>query len=253
MRAIPTITKNLLIINVLMFLATWVFGLKGIELSDYLGLHFFMAGDFRIYQFITYMFMHGGFQHIFFNMFALWMFGVVVENTWGPKKFLFYYIVCGIGAGTCAIQQLCHRRNGFVPDCEHRRCHIADGSIPQSVEHCGCFGCGVWHPTRFRNALSGAAYIHFPTAGAYQSQMVRDDICCDRTLFRARNEGRRYCPFCPPRRYVVRLAYNKILETTSRLRLLRRSWRAVLRQHETQMGDAKGQGCAERQQSRPGT
>ena len=112
MRAIPTITKNLLIINVLMFLATWVFGLKGIELSDYLGLHFFMAGDFRIYQFITYMFMHGGFQHIFFNMFALWMFGVVVENTWGPKKFLFYYIVCGIGAGL--VQELVQYSNYVI-------------------------------------------------------------------------------------------------------------------------------------------
>ncbi|RRC98421.1 rhomboid family intramembrane serine protease [Prevotella sp. OH937_COT-195] len=99
MRGIPTITKNLLIINVLMFLATWVFQMKGIELAEYLGLHFFMADDFRVYQLVTYMFMHGGFQHIFFNMFALWMFGVVVENTWGAKKFLFYYIVCGIGAG----------------------------------------------------------------------------------------------------------------------------------------------------------
>lgn len=99
MRSIPTVTKNLLIINVLMFIATWVFEMKGVDLSDYLGLHFFMASDFKVYQLITYMFMHGGFQHIFFNMFALWMFGVVVENTWGPKKFLFYYIACGIGAG----------------------------------------------------------------------------------------------------------------------------------------------------------
>lgn len=99
MRSIPTVTKNLLIINVLMFIATWVFGMKGVDLSDYLGLHFFMASDFKIYQLITYMFMHKGFEHIFFNMFALWMFGVVVENTWGPKKFLFYFLVCGIGAG----------------------------------------------------------------------------------------------------------------------------------------------------------
>ena len=99
MRSIPTVTKNLLIINVLMFVATWVFGMKGVDLRDYLGLHFFMASDFKLYQLITYMFIHAGFEHIFFNMFALWMFGVVVENTWGPKKFLFYFIVCGIGAG----------------------------------------------------------------------------------------------------------------------------------------------------------
>ena len=88
MRSIPAVTKNLLIINVLMFIATWVFQMRGIELADYLGLHFFMASDFRVYQFVTYMFMHGGFQHIFFNMFALWMFCVLVENTLGSRRFL---------------------------------------------------------------------------------------------------------------------------------------------------------------------
>ena len=99
MRNIPVITKNLLIINVLMFLATYVFQRTGVDLNELLGLHFVMASNFRIYQFVTYMFMHGGFAHLFFNMFALWMFGCVVENVWGPKKFLFYYILCGIGAG----------------------------------------------------------------------------------------------------------------------------------------------------------
>lgn len=96
---IPAITKNLLIINVLMFAATWVFGRQGLDLNGVLGLHFFMASDFRLYQLFTYMFMHAGLTHLFFNMFALWMFGCVVENVWGPKKFLFYYIVCGVGAG----------------------------------------------------------------------------------------------------------------------------------------------------------
>ena len=92
-------TKNLLIINFLAFVATWVLELRGIDLTSMLGLHFFMAKDFHLYQFVTYMFLHGGFTHIFFNMFALWMFGAVVERVWGPKKFLFYYISCGIGAG----------------------------------------------------------------------------------------------------------------------------------------------------------
>lgn len=96
---IPAITKNLLIINVLMFAATWVFGRQGVDLNSVFGLHFFLARDFQIYQLFTYMFMHAGFTHLFFNMFALWMFGCVVENVWGPKKFLFYYMVCGVGAG----------------------------------------------------------------------------------------------------------------------------------------------------------
>ena len=96
---IPTITKNLLIINVLMFLALIVFEGRGIDLNNVLGLHFFLASDFHLYQLLTYMFMHGGFTHILFNMFTLWMFGGIVEQVWGPKKFLFYYIACGVGAG----------------------------------------------------------------------------------------------------------------------------------------------------------
>ena len=98
MRSIPTVTKNLLIINVLAFAAMYVFRSQ-VDLNDILGLHFFLASDFRIYQLVTYMFMHASFEHIFFNMFALWMFGCVVERVWGPKKFLFYYLSCGIGAG----------------------------------------------------------------------------------------------------------------------------------------------------------
>ena len=95
----PTVTKNLIIINVLLFLAQFVAQSYGINLSDYLGLHFFLADNFNPAQLFTYMFMHGGFTHIFFNMFAVWMFGRILEQVWGPKRFLFYYILCGVGAG----------------------------------------------------------------------------------------------------------------------------------------------------------
>ena len=71
----PTVTKNLIIINVLFYLGTIVAQSYGIDLANYLGLHFFMAEDFNPAQLITYMFMHGGFTHLFFNMFAVWMFG----------------------------------------------------------------------------------------------------------------------------------------------------------------------------------
>ena len=96
---IPVITKNLLIINVIAFLATMVLQMRGIDLADIGGLHFFMADNFHLYQFISYLFLHANFMHILSNMFGLWMFGCVIENVWGPKKFLFYYITCGIGAG----------------------------------------------------------------------------------------------------------------------------------------------------------
>jgi membrane associated rhomboid family serine protease len=99
MGSIPVVTRNLLIINVLAFLASVVLGMNGVDLNNILGLHFLLAKDFHLYQLFTYMFMHGGWWHLFFNMFALWMFGCVVERVWGPKKFLFYYIFCGIGAG----------------------------------------------------------------------------------------------------------------------------------------------------------
>ena len=106
MNSIPTVTKNLLIINALCFFGGVVAMKYGIDLNDLLGLHFFMASDFNPAQLITYMFMHGGFQHIFFNMFALWMFGRTLEQVWGPKRFLSYYMVCGIGAGL--VQELVH-------------------------------------------------------------------------------------------------------------------------------------------------
>ena len=91
----PTITKNLLIINALAFLATLVYP----ALNDIGGLHFFMASDFNVLQLVSYMFLHASWTHILFNMFALWMFGRVMESVWGGRKFLFYYISCGIGAG----------------------------------------------------------------------------------------------------------------------------------------------------------
>ena len=94
---LPIAVKNLLIINGLFFLAKIALASR-IDLDAWLGLHYIGAPDFHVWQFITYMFMHGNFGHLFFNMFALWMFGSAVENAWGTKRFLFYYFFTGIGA-----------------------------------------------------------------------------------------------------------------------------------------------------------
>ena len=99
MNTIPPVTKNLLIINVLCFLASLALALHGIELEEMFGLHFFLASNFRPWQLFTYMFLHGGWAHLFFNMFALWMFGRIIEQTLGQGRFLFYYLTCGLGAG----------------------------------------------------------------------------------------------------------------------------------------------------------
>lgn len=102
--SLPVVIKNLLIINGLFFLAAAVLkSQKTIDLSDYLGLHYFTSDLFKPYQFVTYMFMHadldsGGIFHIGFNMLALFMFGNVLENLWGPKRFLTFYMITGIGA-----------------------------------------------------------------------------------------------------------------------------------------------------------
>jgi len=97
----PPVTKNLIIINCLMFMAQLVFEQRGIDLTDYLGLHFAAADDFGIYQLVSYMFLHGNLTHLLFNMFSLWMFGRIIEQVMGPRRFLLYYFVCGIGAGLC--------------------------------------------------------------------------------------------------------------------------------------------------------
>ena len=99
-RVLPTVVKNLLIINALMYLAYVVLAkIQVVDLSYWLGIWSLQTGMFRIWQPITYMFMHGSFDHLFFNMFSLWMFGATLENIWGPKRFLFFYLICGIGAG----------------------------------------------------------------------------------------------------------------------------------------------------------
>jgi len=110
LNSIPPVVKNIIAINLILWLATLVapgfFAKWGInvDLTDILGMHYWASNKFSPAQLVTYIFMHGGFNHIFFNMFALYMFGGVLEQMWGPKRFLFYYLVTGVGAGI--IQQL---------------------------------------------------------------------------------------------------------------------------------------------------
>ena len=101
LNSIPPVTKNLIIINLLFWVASLALPKVGIDLVDLLGLHFPGATDFKAYQIVSYMFMHDthSFAHVFFNMFAGYMFGRVLENVWGPKRFLIFYFVTGIGAG----------------------------------------------------------------------------------------------------------------------------------------------------------
>jgi len=96
---IPPVVKNLILINVVMLLALYTTaGVFNFDLNGALGLYFPRSDHFKPYQVITHMFMHCGFAHLFFNMFALFMFGRVLEAVWGPKRFFIYYFVSGLGA-----------------------------------------------------------------------------------------------------------------------------------------------------------
>lgn len=98
---LPPVIKNLLIINIIVFVGDQLLSRMGIELTNWTALHNFQSEHFTPIQFVTYMFMHGNIAHIFFNMFALVMFGRVLEQVWGSKRFLTFYLVTGIGAALC--------------------------------------------------------------------------------------------------------------------------------------------------------
>jgi membrane associated rhomboid family serine protease len=104
----PPVVKNLIIINVLVWVAQLIYDRQGYDLSSILALYPLGSEDFKPYQIATHMFAHAAydspvhwniqFSHILFNMFGLWMFGRVLENVWGPKRFLLFYLICGVGA-----------------------------------------------------------------------------------------------------------------------------------------------------------
>lgn len=104
MRNIPVVTRYLLIANFMIFFLVAILQRYGIDLNTLCGLHFVSAPSFHWFQPFTYMFLHANFSHIFFNMFAVWMFAPVIEQEWGARRFAIYYLVCGLGAAL--IQEL---------------------------------------------------------------------------------------------------------------------------------------------------
>lgn len=105
---LPVVIKNLIIINSLVFLAQMTSKSMGSYgwVSDFFALHNVHSELFKPHQLITHLFMHGDLGHLFFNMFALWMFGSMLENRWGPKRFLVFYVLCGLGAAALHLLSL---------------------------------------------------------------------------------------------------------------------------------------------------
>jgi membrane associated rhomboid family serine protease len=113
---LPTIIKNLLIINGLVFLAQNTFAgpTSSFSFEDYFALHAWQSDLYKPWQLITHMFLHGDFGHILGNMFALWMFGSILENLWGPKRFLLFYMLCGLGAAVIHLAILSYQLVPFA-------------------------------------------------------------------------------------------------------------------------------------------
>ncbi len=119
--SLPPVVKNIILINVLMLLVDFAAkSVFGVDLTMVLGLYFPKSEQFMPVQIVTHMFMHGGFWHIFLNMYALYIFGQVLENVWGPKRFFIYYIICGLGAAltheTVIAFQYAHLVQSLNPD-----------------------------------------------------------------------------------------------------------------------------------------
>jgi membrane associated rhomboid family serine protease len=96
---IPPVIKNLIIINVLIYLAQSTLGEAfNTKVINLFALHDVRAPLFRPHQLVTYLFLHGNWPHVLYNMLALWVFGSILENHWGAKRFLVFYMICGIGA-----------------------------------------------------------------------------------------------------------------------------------------------------------
>ena len=109
----PPVVKNLIMINVLMYLITVI---TGNFMYENFALFYFKSPFFKPYQLVTHMFMHGGFTHILFNMYTLFIFGCVLERVWGSQKFLFYYFVTGIGAALLHMGVMYLQLRGYIAD-----------------------------------------------------------------------------------------------------------------------------------------
>jgi len=155
---IPPVVKNLILANVVFYLITVVLEQMGTNLYTVLGLHFPLSDKFKLHQVFTHMFMHGSITHIFFNMFALYMFGRVLESVWGPKRFLTFFLVTGMGAAVL---------HSFVNYIEYQS--LVSKMSAEQVAYVKEVGTQIWSEGKnFSDPLSGKLNIlmNTPTVGA---------------------------------------------------------------------------------------
>ncbi|HVM87535.1 MAG TPA: rhomboid family intramembrane serine protease [Puia sp.] len=165
---IPPVIKNLIIANVLVFIAQQIFAHNPyFDFDNTFALHDIHSVYFRPHQLITHLFMHGGFDHIFFNMFALWMFGSILENVWGGKRFLIFYILCGLGSAVSHLAvlyyentQLLNAFNSWGPEQQQLMAEKVYGTVNEATVGASgaVFGCLAAFGYLFPNSL---IYLYF--------------------------------------------------------------------------------------------
>ena len=168
MRNLPIVTRSILWANIIVFLLDMVLRRTGIQLADLCGLHYFTAQQFYVWQPLTYMFLHADLGHIFCNMFAVLMFAPVLEREWGWKRFLTYYLVCGVD----------------VPADARRDVSGAGGVLYQSVGYHWRIGCRLRYPVCFRLVVSQCAVVYHVRAYPHTRACVRNYLRGYRTLCR---------------------------------------------------------------------
>jgi membrane associated rhomboid family serine protease len=162
-QVIPPIIKNLIILNAIVFFIQYLTQKSGYSwMENFFALHDIRSIYFRPHQIVTYMFLHGGFMHIFWNMLILWMFGSILENYWGAKRFLTFYMVCGIGAALLHLVVLYHELTPFWQEFNNTPIHEQgsyrfDPNSPLNTATLGAsgaiFGCMVAFGLLFPNSL----------------------------------------------------------------------------------------------------
>ncbi|TAD92832.1 MAG: rhomboid family intramembrane serine protease [Bacteroidetes bacterium] len=162
-QVLPVIIKNLLIINGLCFLAQLTidglsagrgFNVRTGVLADWFALHHLFSPLFKPWQLLTHMFMHGSLSHIFGNMFALWMFGSVLENLWGPKRFLSFYLICGFGAAVLHMGSLWYENAQLIADLTRLRDNVTIDNYELFYNHYlrNLLNYGEPYPSQLLNA-----------------------------------------------------------------------------------------------------
>ena len=216
--SIPPVTLNLIIVNFIVWLAALTLAkIAGINLNYWLGLHYFAADDFNVVQLITYMFLHdtSGIEHIFFNMFSVFMFGRTLEAVWGGKRFLFYYITTGSGMVL---------RTTFS--------HIGNRSIvrlgtnaptTQQLYNRRSFWRSIRYFIGFRHVISECSVVHHIHTHSHQGKILCHLLRVTRIILRCQRKHEQRGSLCTFRRHALRLLLDSLLEKERN-----RRWRILL-------------------------